>query len=62
MTCSVEPYDDAGENMIGKKAISFEKDFCLKMRVAESGELLATMWKKTTNNGTLLNLRLYNIY
>ena len=62
LTCSMEPFEEVGDKVIGSKTISFEKDYCLKIRMVDSGDLLATIWKRTTHSSTLFNLRLYNSY
>ena len=62
LTCTLEPFENVGDKIIGKNTISFEKDYCLKIRMGESRQLLATMWKRSTHSSTLFNLRLYNSY
>lgn len=40
----------------------FEKNYCLKVRLGEQGEHIATVWHKNSSSGILYNVRQYNHY
>ncbi len=62
MSCSLGKYEEIKDKNDRCKAIIFETDYCLKMRIGEKGEILATIWQKNIANGLLYNLKEYNQY